>query len=147
MKTKLTKTVQSRTENLLTVREFVSEAARQFGFSDEEISKIALAVDEACTNIIRHAYQNKPDKDIHITIQLEDGAFTVRIQDEGKQFSPATIEKPQLRSQLGKYRRGGLGVYLMKSLMDEVEYNFAPGKQNEVRLIKYLPHRRSVSRG
>jgi serine/threonine-protein kinase RsbW len=49
-------TIESRTERLIEVRDFVSTAAREFGFTDEEVSKIALAIDEACTNIIKHAY-------------------------------------------------------------------------------------------
>ena len=61
---KLTKSILSRTDKLLEVREFVLEAARNSGFSEEEASKIVLAVDEACTNVIKHAYQFAPDRTI-----------------------------------------------------------------------------------
>jgi anti-sigma regulatory factor (Ser/Thr protein kinase) len=62
--------VESRTERLIAVRDFVSEAARAFGFGDEDISKIALAVDEACTNVIKHAYRFDPTKVIRVRISL-----------------------------------------------------------------------------
>ena len=130
--------IESRTERLIAVREFVSDAARAFGFSDEEVSKIALAVDEACTNVIKHAYRFDPTKTIHVIIQTENGGFQIAIRDNGTQFNPAQLHPPDMKEYLTHFRRGGLGVYLMKSLMDKVEYDIAPGKMNEVRLTKYL---------
>ncbi|HEY6952672.1 MAG TPA: ATP-binding protein [Bacteroidota bacterium] len=135
---KISKTVLSRTDNLLEVREFVSDAARQFGFNDEDIANIVLAVDEACTNIIKHAYQYAPDEHIDIAILRNNGAFEIRIRDTGRNFDPESLRAPDLKRNLTHHRRGGLGVYLMKKLMDKVEYNFAPGHSNEVSLTKYL---------
>ena len=131
--------VESRTERLIAVRDFVSEAARAFGFGDEDISKIALAVDEACNNVIKHAYRSDPTKIIKVNVSAGDGTFEVAIRDEGTQFNPTQVHSPDMREYLTHYRRGGLGVYLMKSLMDKVEYSIVSGKVNEVRLIKNLP--------
>lgn len=131
--------IESKTERLIAVRDFVSTAAREFGFSDEEISKIALAVDEACTNIIKHAYRFDPGKKLTISVKRGNGAFEISIRDTGKQFNPTDLQPPDMKEYLTHFRRGGLGVYLMKTLMDKVEYNFEPGKPNEVRLTKYLP--------
>lgn len=139
----LTKTILSSTDNLLEMREFVSDAARRFGFPDEETSKIALAVDEACTNIIKHAYQNRSDKRIQVTIIREANKFEIRIVDEGKTFDPETIKPLNLKEHLSHYRRGGLGVYLMRTLMDKVEYGTISGNKNEVRLTKFLQQMRS----
>jgi serine/threonine-protein kinase RsbW len=131
--------VESRTDRLIAVRDFVSEAARAFGFSDEDISKIALAVDEACTNVIKHAYRSDPTKIIHVNVHAGNGTFEVAIQDDGIQFNPTQVHPLDMKDYLTHYRRGGLGVHLMKSLMDRVEYSIAPGKANEVRLTKFLP--------
>ncbi len=131
--------IESRTERLIAVREFVSSAARDFGFGDEDVSKIALAVDEACTNIIKHAYKFDPGKSITITVRGRNGAFEIVIQDFGREFDPSKIPTPDMKEYLTHFRRGGLGVYLMKSLMDGVEYAIVPGKKNEVRLTKNLP--------
>ncbi len=135
---KISKTIPSRTDNLLEVRDFVSDAAKQFGFSDEDIANIVLAVDEACTNIIKHAYQYAPDKEISVSIVRNNGTFEVRIKDNGKNFDPNVLRPPDLKQNLSHHRRGGLGVYLMKKLMDKVEYHFTEGKSNEVSLVKYL---------
>jgi len=132
--------IESRTERLIAVREFVSEAAHEFGFTDEDVSKIALAVDEACTNVIKHAYKFDPTKTIQVVVRTDNGVFEIAIRDTGTQFNPAQVRRPDMKEYLSHYRKGGLGVFLMKSLMDKVEYEIAPGKMNEVRLIKYLPH-------
>jgi serine/threonine-protein kinase RsbW len=131
--------VESRTERLIAVRDFVSEAARAFGFGDEDISKIALAVDEACTNIIKHAYRSDPTKIIHVDVRADGGTFEVAIQDDGVRFNPTQVQPPDMKEYLTHFRRGGLGVHLMKSLMDKVEYSLDPARTNEVRLTKYLP--------
>lgn len=133
-----TLTVESRTERLIAVREFVSAAAKDFGFSDEEVSKITLAVDEACTNIIKHAYKYDPAKTIVVTIRGVNGSFEIAITDTGKDFNPMAVPSPDMKEYLSHYRRGGLGMYLMKSLMDKVEYRIQPGQRNEVLLTKYL---------
>lgn len=132
-------TIESRTDRLIAVREFVSTQAREFGFTDEDVSKIALAVDEACTNIIKHAYRFDPTKDITVAVRTGNGTFIVAIRDTGHEFNPEMIPTPDMREYLSHYRKGGLGVYLMRSLMDKVEYDIKPGQRNEVRLTKYLP--------
>ena len=131
--------IKSQTEKLSMVREFVSEAAREFGFDDESVNKIALAVDEACTNIIKHSYEFASNKDIDIAISANDSKFKVVISDHGKGFNPETVKVPDMREYLSKYKKGGLGMYLMKSLMDSVEYKIVQGKKNEVHLVKFLP--------
>ena len=137
----ISKTILSRTQNLEEVREFVSKAARQFGFPGEDIENIILAVDEACTNIIKHAYKNAPDKEIEIHIIRNKKTFEIKIFDKGATFDPTTLRVPDLKEHLSQHRRGGLGVFLMKKLMDNVEYKFMPGRPNEVRLKKYLQSR------
>jgi len=133
-----TLTIESKTERLIAVREFVSSAARSFGFTDEDVSKIALAVDEACTNIIKHAYGFDPRGNISVTVRGRNGSFEVAIRDTGRDFDPAGVAAPNMKEYLAHYRRGGLGMYLMRSLMDEVSYDILPGKRNVVRLIKRL---------
>jgi len=141
----ISKRVLSRTESLVEVRKFVDAAARSFGFPEEDIANIILAVDEACTNIIKHAYQYAGDQEIEIIIFPNPRSFEIRIYDNGKAFDPSSIRTPDLKDHLGHKRRGGLGVYLMKRLMDKVEYNFIPGKRNEVRLIKYRSNASTVT--
>ena len=65
--------------------------------------------------------------------------FSVIIKDKGKYFEPKEICPPDMREYLKQYKVGGLGIHLMKSLMDEIKYKIQPGVQNEVKLVKYLP--------
>ena len=130
-------TIKSRTENLDRARNFVSTAAVEFGFDDDTVNGIALAVDEACSNVIKHAYNFAPDKDIQIRVGAEEGRFEIVITDNGKSFRPEPVTIKDVREQILHRRKGGLGVYLMHRMMDVVEYNVVPDKKNEVRLVKY----------
>lgn len=121
--TKYQKTVPASTEYLIEVREFVSKHARSHGFSEKQINDIRLAVDEACTNIIKHAYQFDDSKHFAIEMNFQDQNVTVLIIDQGAGFDPTRYHKPELKDQIKKKKRGGMGIYLIKSLMDEVTYS------------------------
>lgn len=103
---------------------------------NDAVEQFRVAVDEACTNVIKHAYRFDASKSIDIAVIVEPKRFTVRIRDEGVPFEPARYEEPNVESLIAKRRGGGLGVYLMRQLMDDVEYRTADGT-NEVHLIKY----------
>ncbi|MEJ5261566.1 MAG: ATP-binding protein [Ignavibacterium sp.] len=130
--------VKSRTENLSKIRDFVSSNASEAGFSKDEIDEMILAVDEACTNVIKHAYKFSPDGDIILEIKFDDNALTITIEDNGISFNPDVIPEPDLQKYYREHRVGGLGMYLMKTLMDEVKYKSEPGKFNRVSLTKKL---------
>ena len=130
--------VKSRTENLSKIREFISSNAAEAGFSRDEIDNIILAVDEACTNVIKHAYKYSPDEEILIEIKYNNSAFTITIEDKGISFDPDLIPSPDLQKYYREHRVGGLGMYLMKTLMDEVKYMSVPGKYNRVLLMKKI---------
>ena len=138
-KNKLKLKITSHTSNLMLVRDFIADAAKNFGFDDENINKIIMAVDEACTNIIKHAYGSQPGQPIDIAVSTDNKKFSVIIKDKGKYFEPKEICPPDMREYLKQYKVGGLGIHLMKSLMDEIKYKIQPGVQNEVKLVKYLP--------
>lgn len=130
--------VKSTTDNLERIREFIKTVSAQSGFSDDVIDKISLAVDEACTNIIKHAYKNSPNGDIVINAKLFDNKLTVSITDFGLDFNPDTVPVPDIKKYYQQHKVGGLGIYLMKKLMDEVKYNPSVDNKNQVVLVKYL---------
>ena len=129
--------IPSRTDRLHDVRKFISNLARQHGFQDDDVNKISIAVDEACTNIIKHGYNFAPDHDIDIEVIREGNEFEILISDNGKQFDPNSVATPDMKEYLSHYRRGGLGMYLMKRIMDKVEFNFRRDR-NVLRMIKSL---------
>lgn len=105
------------------VRAAISEMAKLVGFTAEEGDKIVLAVDEAITNVIKHAYDGAADRPIEISVQClyEQAArpgLRVSIRDYGRCVDPAKIKGRDLED----VRPGGLGVHIIKSVMDRVDY-------------------------
>jgi len=128
--------VKSKTENLSLIRDFVSSKATAAKFSRKDTENIMLAVDEACTNIIKHAYKSDPNGKINIRIEYNSDKFTVTIEDYGRSFNPEDVPVPDLPRYHDEKRVGGLGIYLMKTLMDDIKYISVPGKYNRVILSK-----------
>ncbi len=131
--------VKSTTDNLALIRSFTKKAAEESGFADETIGKIILAVDEACTNIIKHAYNFSPDGKITISIKFDSSKFSISITDEGIHFNPNSVPEPNIIEYYKQKKVGGLGIYLIRKLMDEVKYSTLTGNKNQVVLVKYLP--------
>ena len=131
--------ITSQTKNLNLVREFVASAAKDAGFDEITINNIIIAVDEACTNIIKHAYENKPDNSVDVSITFDNNKFNIIIKDKGKSFDPSKISSPNMNEYFKQYKVGGLGIHLMRSLMDEVIYNSKPNEYNQMVLSKQLP--------
>ncbi len=129
----------SSTNHLELIREFVTNIARGVGFDDEKINQIELAVDEACTNVVKHAYQGDDRQPLDVMVQTDAKKFKIIISDKGRGFSPKKIKTPDMKKYLSEMRVGGLGIYLMQTLMDEVDFKMEPGKKNQVQLVKYIP--------
>lgn len=130
--------VKSRTENLSLIRDFINSSASEINIPKDIVENIILAVDEACTNIIKHAYKYSPDGDILIKVKPSSTKFVISIIDNGISFEPDTVPEPDLQKYYRQRRVGGLGIYLMRTLMDEVKYISKPGKYNEVLLSKNI---------
>lgn len=130
------KTFKSQTKNLILVREFVKDFLSSKNISDEDLEKIILAIDEACTNKIKHSYKFDESKDIIIKLKLSDNEFTAEISDFGLPFDPEKVQVPNLKENYINKRSGGYGIFLMRKLMDEVIYVFTPTGENKIILKK-----------
>jgi len=130
--------VSCKSGNLQKIRKFVSGIAKEVGFNEVEIDKIELAVDEASANVVKHAYIDKKDKNILVEVKIFSDKFTVLVKDTGKGFNPEEIELPDMNEYLKNYKVGGLGIHLMKTLMDDVKFDIRPGISNQVKLVKYF---------
>ena len=118
------------------IREFVGEVARQGGFSDKDIYNIQLATDEAASNMIEHSYENIPDGVIDLSCGMEGDHILIILIDYGEPFDPSAIPLPDLKADLSDRKIGGLGIFLMRKLMDEVHYEPKPDKSNVLTMIK-----------
>lgn len=114
--------VTSKLDNLVQIAEFVSGLAASWGMHDDDVFAVQMAVDEACTNSIEHAYGGRDDGQVHVCCFVEDDEFVVRITDFGESFDPTSVAPPDIDAPLEEREIGGLGLFLMRKLMDSVEF-------------------------
>ncbi|MFO7846134.1 MAG: ATP-binding protein [Balneolaceae bacterium] len=131
------KTISASTKNLSDIRDFVAGHAETHGFSGRQIADIRLAVDEAITNIIKHAYKGDDNHSIEITIDFNNERICIELQDTGSSFDFKDFPEPNIQEKIKQRKRGGMGVYLIHSLMDDVTY----GRQNQSNKMKMCKYR------
>ena len=135
---KFTLEVPSSTENLVLIRDFVTRIGQQAHLDEEEISNLELAVDEACANVIEHAYGLDSRQEVIIQAICDEEAVRISVIDTGKGFDPTGVTPASIDTLVTERRSGGLGIRLIKALMDEVSYQIQPGQKNELHMIKRL---------
>jgi serine/threonine-protein kinase RsbW len=128
----------SDTENLAMIRDFVNGIGVRAGMPASEVAKLEMAVDEACANVIEHAYGPEVTKEVSVKATIDEETVQIDVVDTGKGFDPGTISQLNLDQLVAERKSGGLGMRLMKTLMDEVHYEMIPGQKNELRMIKRL---------
>lgn len=124
-------------KELKKIRSFIIKHAKSFGFNDSESQNIALAVDEACSNLIKHAFKFDSEKKILIEIEKNSRFFTVKIMDDGAPFNPLEVEAPNMEDYFREYKIGGLGIQIMRKIMDEITYlPSKPSQGNNILTLK-----------
>lgn len=123
-------------ENLKGVRDFIRVSLKEHGVPDLEISEVVLALDEMCSNLMIHAHHCNANDLFELHIKIEaNKAVIFEIIDDGTVFDINQFMEPGLDSIIHEKRKGGLGIRLVKTIMDKVEYQKRSGK-NVCRLIK-----------
>jgi serine/threonine-protein kinase RsbW len=130
-----TRKYPAQVEVLDQVREFVGRAARAAGFSEKSVYAVQLAADEAASNIIEHAYADLKGQEFRLHCEFKDERLVMTFFDRGKSFDFASVDQPDVTASLSERKVGGLGIYLMHKLMDEVDYKVA-ASGNFLTLIK-----------
>jgi serine/threonine-protein kinase RsbW len=131
-----TQTFSGNYQSLAKISEFVVKAAQQAGLNEHEVYQVDLAVDEACCNIIDHAYGGEDRGDFQCTVEVSDGMLTVTLKDRGRPFDPALVPEPRLDTPLEELKARGAGIFLMRRIMDELHYETSPETGNKLVLIK-----------
>ncbi|MBE7466093.1 MAG: ATP-binding protein [Planctomycetes bacterium] len=133
-------TVLNDTAYLAEVRKAVLEVLGDGPFKPAEAQLVALAVDEAVANVMEHAYEEELSgaKPIKVLMNVAEDSFMVRIHDHGRPFDPGTVPDVDLQEHVRHGRKGGLGIFLIRRIMDEVTYSFQAGAPNELRLVKFV---------
>lgn len=122
--------VPAKPEYVGIIRLTVSGIANKIGFNLDDIEDIKVAVSEACTNAIKHSYDDK----FNIEFEVLHNGIVVNIQDKGKGCDIESIGEPDLENP----RESGLGLFIIKTLMDELEIKSEGNKGTNVRMIKYI---------
>jgi len=121
---------------------FVVQGATEAGLDEKALFHVELACDEACTNIIEHAYGGEDKGEIRISWEIDHEWFVITIEDDGRSFNPQNVPKPQIPEKdsadaiIEQLPVGGLGIHFMRKLMDVVEFSFNQQNGNTLLLKK-----------
>ena len=130
--------VDSRLERLGEISEFIQRVAQTFGLNEDQTYDVQMAVDEACTNVIEHAYRGRKNGTIDITCDQRGNNLVIVIRDFGERFDPIQVARPRTKDPLSRRNIVGLGIFFMKKMMDKVEFKFSPSEGNRLTMIKKI---------
>jgi serine/threonine-protein kinase RsbW len=130
-------------ENVPGVTKHIARVAQELGFGPHALYQIELAIDEACANVVEHAYPREAQGEMEISCYLDTGAqggqtLVIRVRDWGTGFDPGAVEKPDVDARLEDRGLGGLGLFLVEQVMDRVTFNVDPRQGNELLMFKRL---------
>ena len=129
--------IPSQTRYLNLVTTLAKRASKLVGLDDASAAKVSIAVDEAVTNIILHAYKGDPAHKVEIELRFADSSLEIHLWHEGRGLSQDQINLPDPSEYVRHPRKGGLGLLLMSRFMDEVRFSESGGR-SECCLIKRL---------
>lgn len=128
-------TIPAQMPYLRQLRDFIEDIGHKFNFNQKIVNSFKLVVDEACTNIIRHGYRDIKNGKITCRAIIRRLSLTIVIIDNGKSFDPRQVQDPDLNKYVSIGKKGGLGIFMMRKLMDDIKYNVT-SRGNELRLTK-----------
>ena len=127
--------IPSETSYLALVRDLTKRMAEAAGFPEATADRLALAVDEATTNVIEHAYKGAADQEIELRFEDRGAEFRVELIDTGKMVDPRTVPRVDIDRFVTERRTGGLGMHLMEKIMDSCTFRRS-GRRNVCLLVK-----------
>ena len=120
------------------VRSFVNKVLQEYSIPEVEINKLVLAVDEICANLMIHSHDCNPKESIELLIHVnENEGITFEITDQGIGFNTSNYKEPSLQEIVREKKKGGIGLMLVKRIMDQVEFK-NESNHNVCRLYKKL---------
>lgn len=129
--------IACQTSSLADLRAFIQQVLLGTKLTDIEKHQVTLAVEEVCANLIIHSHACNPDDHIQLEIYNSAKKMIFEISDQGKAFNILNYETPDLKKVMVEKRKGGLGIILVKKIMDEIEFESNNGT-NTCRLIKWF---------
>ncbi|MEW5871798.1 MAG: ATP-binding protein [Chloroflexota bacterium] len=134
-----TLSIAAQRQSIPEMHAFVEAVCREHALPGNTCHHLMLAIEEACANIIEHGYAGMEPGSIRVKMRVEPRRVVVTVTDRGWSFDPTGCPPPDLESDCEHRPIGGLGIYFMKQLMDEVRYRSDRRGGNRLTLVKYLP--------
>lgn len=131
-----------RFDSLARISELVGEAGQKAGLSPTAVFEAQAAVDEAFCNIINHAYGGEGRGDVDCTLESVPEGLLIILHDRGKPFHPEEVHAREKPIRLEDVKPGGLGLYFMHKMMDEVHFEFSRNKGNTLKMVKRKENQR-----
>lgn len=129
-------TITNRADNLKVVRDFVAHILSLSPQFAVEEAMIVLAIDEAVANVIEHGYSPDETGPIEIEVEIADTTLVTKIRDRARPYDPDSLPTPNIREHVKAGKRNGLGIFLIRKIMDEIHYTRCGEGQNELKLVK-----------
>jgi serine/threonine-protein kinase RsbW len=123
-------------ENLAQISHFIKQAATQAGLDDRGTYAMQMAVDEACTNIIEHAYGGENKGELRLSCTVKKDGLQVIIYDQGMPFDPSQVPELDTAAPLHERQTGGMGLFFIRKLVDQAEFKFGTPQGNQLMLFK-----------
>ena len=124
--------------NLSKARNFISGKAKEAGADESDITKVEISCDEWCANIIEHGMGSGEDRGFTVECRKEDEKFIVIYEHEGDRFNPIEQDEVDIDDHFSQSKERGLGIYIMKEMMDEIHFDYIGNRINRLTLVKYL---------
>ena len=129
-------TVSGHFENLAEIGDFINQAAGRAGLDERGRYAIQMAVDEACANIIEHAYGGEGRGQIQVVYRIREDGVQVIIYDQGRPFDPSRVPELDTHAPLPERSSRGMGLFFIRKLVDSVEFKFGASQGNQLILFK-----------
>jgi len=142
VKTKNQISIPSSLDYLKDVDQFVEGKLKRIGLSESELADVAISVTEAVTNAIVHGNKNDEDKKVEVTLKIKEPDLVVWVKDQGEGFDPGAVPNPVAKDNILK--KVGRGIFILKSLMDDVDFEFQSDGGTLVKMVKrFKPAKKS----
>ena len=127
-------TIKSNLNALQETTDTILESCQILGYDREFTGDVKLILEEIIVNIIKHGYDNSPEKPIQLTVEMEAGQWMMTVQDEGKPFNPLDYDNLNKGKSLDEMTIGGQGIHLVKQIADRIDYKRTFDK-NQLKVI------------
>jgi serine/threonine-protein kinase RsbW len=129
---------ESNLGNLARVRDFIVKKAKESGATEADITKIDISCDEWSANVIEHGLKKDASKTFSILCKMKGKKFIVVYEHEGVRFNPIEQQMIDLNEHFSQMKERGLGIFIMREMMDEIHFEYIDEKINKLTLVKYI---------